>query len=374
MAISREAAMDLCHFSSNISHIGLNGHQTHHVVMNSQPTPEEGFQMVYVKEDSKTQTGSGLCTPLRAEPNKPPIVHQQVPTTSSSALEEVPLSHRRKRTVYSPDQLDALEKFYQTNQYPDIHHRDYLAKHIHLPEARIQVWFQNRRAKDRRQQGNSAKFPGYGNHYTNNKFMYTSSPRPQPSMPQSQQQHVVHSQQQVQQQMRSHHSPQLSPASMSYPESFCAVARQRLLMQQAPSTISRQYMPKRSLIGNQHTLYRDVTPVLGFNKEAMDLTMKYSQMSMSAESRIDFDNCPPNITISPEMNVIIPPIPEPKASSSHSGMSVFNAQTPPLQSDHYWQFSPISTSDSDASDRSIESTVDWEGSFVSVLSNRYKRH
>lgn len=59
--------------------------------------------------------------------------------TSPSSLEQVSISQRRKRTVYSQHQLDVLEEFFQTNMYPDIHHREELAKRIYIPESRIQV-------------------------------------------------------------------------------------------------------------------------------------------------------------------------------------------------------------------------------------------
>lgn len=113
------------------------------------PSPPEDSEEASVNTDSEELPSSKKPRiAVDSRPKDPLLEDDELATSLCS--NSVALGYKKRRQRTAPEQLRVLEQFYEQEKTPSQIMRESLATQLGMTPRRIQVWFQNKRAKDKR--------------------------------------------------------------------------------------------------------------------------------------------------------------------------------------------------------------------------------
>jgi len=134
---------------------------------NSGPTKTESTQEFYLEDSiSQEESPEDESEGVEVSEEEAEVPAGRKRKSSSQDEEErdekekTPQPKKRQRT--SPEQLEILERVYEQERLPGLDLRKELAQKLKMTPRRVQVWFQNKRAKEKRMVAAHSEFSDFG--------------------------------------------------------------------------------------------------------------------------------------------------------------------------------------------------------------------
>jgi hypothetical protein len=122
--------------------------QTYHNLLIQQA--QEFHRQSQIMEWQVQQERLRMASMAFMQPQQPQLQQPQIPQAGPWRILRKHKADRKPRTGFTSQQLDTLETKFKTSAYLSVTQRTELADLLTITDDQVKIWFQNRRAKDRR--------------------------------------------------------------------------------------------------------------------------------------------------------------------------------------------------------------------------------